>query len=214
MQSLDTDIQALGGNGGFGGGNYANNPLLWILTLGFLSRNNGIFGGGGDASVGVAENSAKLDCLAQGHAALQNSINQTTLAQSFERVSGQMSELAGISRDQTTLLSGINRDTQDTIFRETSAIQRSLAECCCRLEKGQSEIQTAIALQTNTLVMNENANTQKILDRMCNDTIEALRTQNQNLQRELGIAETVKQITQACGCCGDRGGPGNSIARV
>ncbi|QZI86719.1 hypothetical protein SIPHO019v1_50002, partial [Vibrio phage 82E32.1] len=67
MQTLNTDVDSIGG--GFGGmGGFGNNPLLWLITLGFLKGDSGLFGGNGNAGAGVlaGETQAKLDCLAQG----------------------------------------------------------------------------------------------------------------------------------------------------
>jgi hypothetical protein len=191
MQEIHTDLQKLGGSGmGFGGGDFSNSPLLWLITLGFLGRNGGLFGGNdaqGTAAVanttGIAENSAKIDCLAQGQSHLQNSISANADMARFDSLSAQL-----------RAISETERDIQESQFRTTQAIEAQLAECCCRLEKGQQEIQTAIALQTNTLTMNANDNTQKILDNLCSSRIDDLRAQNDNLQRQLSVSETVKQV--------------------
>ena len=203
MQEIHTDLQSAGG-GGWGGMGFGNNPLLWLITLGFLGGRNGFFGnneGAGTAAVanttGIAENSAKIDCLQQGQGFLQNSLNQNDLNNRFQGL-----------RDEVVNLEGITRDINDTMFRESAAVQRAISDCCCRLEKGQANIETAIALQTNTLTTNANNNTQRIIDQITNGRIEDLKSANDALQRQLGIAETVKQITQACGCCGPVTRPG------
>lgn len=193
MQSLDTDVQSLGGNGGYGfGGNSMNNPLLWLITLGFLGGNRGgFFGGNNGESAAVASNAAKLDCLQQGQTALGQALMGQSEDFRFQNMTTNINNL-----------SEITRDTQDTIFRETSALQRQLSDCCCRLEVGQKDIQTAIVLQTNELAMNQNSNTQKILDALCNNQIEALRTDNQNLRSNLNKAEII------AACAGRNGPPG------
>lgn len=199
MQEIHTDLQSLGGSGGgfgFGGG---YNPLLWLITLGFLRGGGGGFFGGGEAggtaavanTTGIAENSAKIDCLQQGQSFITNQLNEQASGARFNSIS-----------DQIRNVQETERDIQESMFRTTSAIQQALADCCCRLEKGQASIETALALQTNTLTTNANNNTQRIIDQITTDRVEALKSQNDSLQRQLGIAETVKQITQACGCCG------------
>jgi len=184
---IDQDVQSLGGGGGLGFGGGGSNPLLWLITLAFLGNRNGVLGGGGDvasgaAVVGVAENSAKLDCLQQGHASLMGQIAQTQTSNEFNNISRQISELASV-----------DRDIQDSIFRETSALSRALADCCCELQKGQSDIQTAVALQTNTLVSNADQNTQRILDNLCESRIQALQTANATLRSELSESRIIAE---------------------
>jgi len=101
------------------------------------------------------------------------------------------------------------------------SLASKLAECCCAIQLGQKDIinttqagfaatDAAICNQTNVLVAQGVANTQRILDRV-ND-IESL-NQAQKLneaERELQTARTVDQISQRCGCCNtSNGGGGN-----
>ena len=216
MQALDIDSQSLGGNGGFGlGGNSMNNPLLWLITLGFLSKDGGALGGGNGgtaAATGIASNSAKIDCLAQGQSFLNTQLIENGQDTRFQNLNDNINNLAGIERD-----------TQDTIFRQTTllmqqnaaenaAMQRQLAECCCDLKTGQQATQTAIAMQTNALVTNQNANTQAILDKITQGEIRGLETALADKTSQLNISETVKQISDNCGCCnGSQSGGGTNI---
>jgi hypothetical protein len=95
---------------------------------------------------------------------------------------------------------------------ENAAMQRQLAECCCDLKTGQQATQTAIAMQTNALVANQNANTQAILDKITQGEIRGLETALAEKTSQLNIAETVKEISQNCGCCnGTQNGGGTNI---
>lgn len=225
MQSLDTDIQSLGGGGmgGFGGGGY--NPLLWLITLGFLGGRNGLLGGGNEAGAGViaGENSAKLDCLAQGQNSLQSQIIEQGQDVRFQNLNLAFTDGFRNLNDNLNNLAGIQRDTSDTIFRQTTllsqqnaaenaAMQRQLADCCCDLKAGQQATQTAIAMQTNELNTVATANTQRIIDAINDQTVESLKSQLAERTSQLNIAETVKQVSENCGCCnGSQNGGGNSI---
>lgn len=186
--NLQSEMQSLGG-GGYGfGGDTMNNPLMWLITLGFLGRNGGILGGGDQVSnVASVANSAKIDCLQQGQTALADRIAAQSEEFRFQNMTANINNLADIERA-----------TQDTIFRETAAVQRLLAECCCETKMGIESVKTSIALQTNILTMNANENTQKILDKLCNNTIEALRTDNENLRSNLNKAEIIAAVAAQC----------------
>ena len=123
--------------------------------------------------------------------------------------------------DNINNLAGIQRDTSDTIFRQTTllasqaaqdstAMQRLLAECCCDLKAGQQATQTAIAMQTNELNTVATANTQKLLDAINDNRVAALEAALAERTSQLNIAETVKQISENCGCCNGSQGGGNT----
>ena len=220
MQSLDTDIQSLGGSGmgGFGGGSM-NNPLLWLITLGFLSNRGGLLGGGNEGGAGViaGENSAKLDCLAQQHSALSSQIESNSIDNRFAGLSSQLTDLSGISRDQAASNAIAARDIQDTFLRETAAQARAddarnfalsskLDECCCDLKAGQQAIKTDIAMQTTLLLTAIKDGNREILDAQCQTQIRDLETEAATLRQRLQTAE----IAAACSRGVVSSGPGNS----
>ena len=195
MQHIDTAMQS--GGGGFGAGGH--DPLMWLTTLAFLGDGfggnrgrgrgdfDGGFGGGGHGVAHhnlhdvhhferLAEQSGKIDCLQTG----QESIRADLRAENLDR---GISELAGISRD-------IN----DSVFRESSAASRQLAECCCDLLAGQESIKTSVAIQTRDLTSNNDQNTQRLLDKLCENEVQGLLTSNASLRAELSEA----RIIQAC----------------
>ncbi|AUR98999.1 coil containing protein [Vibrio phage 1.259.O._10N.286.48.F4] len=162
MQTLNTDIDSIGGGlGGVGGG---NNQLLWLLLL----LKDGSLGGSNGAD------SAKLDCLSQGQSQLRDQIADNAISRQFESLGAAMAELAGISRDSTAAVTGQIND-----------LSRQNAECCCELKAGQQAIQTSIAMQTNELNVVANANTQRIMDKLCDQANAVLQQDNDRLRQQL-----------------------------
>ena len=82
---------------------------------------------------------------------------------------------------------------------EFAAQQRQLAECCCELREGQQGIKTAIAMQTNDINSVATANTQRILDQLCETRIQTLTQSNENLRSELNKAEILAAVSKECG---------------
>ncbi len=194
------DVSSLGGGGyggGFGGG---LGFLPWLLL--FANKDGGIFGGGNNqAAAGyvAGENTSKLDCLSQGQNQLADQIRQQTDNFRFDGLNGQISELAGIARDG-----------QAAAAAEANALSRQLSECCCDLKTGQQATQTAIAMQTNELVTNATANTQRLVDLITQNTIENKNDRIAELERQSQTAALAAIIRDTCAPKHCHGG-GNSI---
>ncbi|CAL9955795.1 hypothetical protein VPHD472_0011 [Vibrio phage D472] len=156
MQTLNTDVDSIGG--GFGMGGFGNNPLLWLITLGFLKGDGGVFGGNNNGQAGVlaGEAQAKLDCLAQGQDVLRAQAADNNISAQFNALSN---EIRGVSETA--------RDSRDLTTTQLTALAQSLASCCCDLKTGQQSIKTDVAMQTAQLLQAGTANTQTILDKLC-----------------------------------------------
>lgn len=204
-QNLTYDIDSAGGGmgglGGFGGG--GSLPLWLLLFLGIGKDNGGLFGGGGNQATGfvAGENTSKLDCLAQGQNNLADQLRQQTDNFRFDGLNNQISELAGIARDG-----------QAAAAQNANDLARQLAECCCDLKTGQQATQTAIAMQTNDLITNATANTQRLVDLITANTIENKNDRISELERQSQTATLSAIIRDTCGDkhCGNNGG-GNTI---
>jgi len=166
MQTLSTDIDSIGG--GFGGAGFGNNPLLWLITLGFLK--DGSIGGGNQESA----NSAKLDCLAQQHQSLSQQIAGNNQASQFQALA------QGIDAVGTA-----SRDSRDAISAQLNQMAAASAECCCENRVGIQGINTAIALQTAALTAEGKNNTQEILSKLCDNQAAIKDAEIRNLQQEL-----------------------------
>ena len=196
MQSLTTDIDSIGGGmGGLGGFGGMNNPLLWLITLGFLRGNGGLFGGGDQqsgAGVLAGETQAKLDCLAQQHQTLSDQISNGDNVARFQALSSQVSNLEGIGRDGTA-----------AITNQINDLRAQAAECCCDTKVAIQGVSTSIAQQTATLAAEGLANTQRILDRLCLGDLELKNAEIRRLQDQL------QTQTIIAGCHGAHAGGGN-----
>lgn len=190
-QSLNYDLDAIGGGGGFGGFGGANNPLYWLIILGFLKGDNGLFGGNGNqagAGFVAGETQSKLDCLAQQHTTLMQQIAKNDTDQNFVTLGTAIDSLAGIQRDATAAITAQNND-----------LSRQLADCCCDLKTGQQAIQTAIAMQTNELSVQATANTQRLADLINANTVEAKNDRIRELEQNAQTATIAAVVRDTCG---------------
>lgn len=193
MQTLNTDVDSIGG--GFGGNGFGNNPLLWLITLGFLKGNGGLFGNdNGQAGVLAGETQAKLDCLSQGQDVLRAQAADNNISAQFNNLSG---ELRGIAESA--------RDSRDLTTSQLTALAQSLASCCCDLKTGQQAIKTDVAMQTAQLLQAGTSNTQVILDKLCENQSAIKDAEIRRLQ------DALQTQTIIANCNGENHNSGNNI---
>ena len=201
------------GMGDEGSGYQWNNPLFWLIILGFLKGegDGGLFGGGssdaagGLAAVEAAKNAgatqAKLDCLAQG---------QQDAA--FAAHNAQMVALTHAAEMANN--AGFNR------------LAAAMAECCCDLRSGQKDILcgqkdivNAMCNQTQILTAQNNANTQRIVDTVNAHANQENRDKLASCERDLSNCQQTNSFNQqtalimkeiadlkACACGDNNGG--------
>lgn len=160
-QSLNYDIDSMGGYGGMGG--FGNNPLMWLITLGFL-RDGGGLGGNNNNQAGVFAGStdAKLDCLTQQHSSLANQLQQNEVLAGLRGNSDQIRDLAA-----------------------------QAAECCCETKIAIQEVNTNMANQTAILTASGLANTQAVLDRLNVSDLQAKDAEIRKLEQSVQTATIV-----------------------
>ena len=126
----------------------------------------------------------------------------------------QMADMQQNFNNQIATLQGFNGVTQG--FNQLGS---QMASCCCDIREGISGVNYNNAIQTNQLqaqiasencadraaisegirdlLTNQTANTQRILDQLCNDKIDAKNEKIADLQRELQMADLrASQIAQ------------------
>ena len=168
--------------GGFGGFNGGDNIYPWmnqadITTSGFQnaatnqaisSLQNSVTSGFGDVAT----------ALCGGFAGVNASVNNAQNGITQQMYGNQIADLERSFNAQTANTAGLN------------AIQTQMSSCCCQTQNMvQSEgAQTRLAIQ---------AQTQAILDKMCQQEIDALKAQNLALQNQLNMANLqASQVSQ------------------
>ena len=180
-----------GNQNGFGfGGDWA-----WILLLLVLFGNNGWgggFGGGMDGLYPWMNNSQNInDGFRDQMLGTQINGIQNSITSGFGDV--QNSLCAGFAGITNTM----NQNTMADMER-SFAVQSSLQNCCCENRAATADLKFTVATEAcadraaiadalRTVVAENNAGVQRILDRMCQQEIDALKTQNISLQNQVNL---------------------------
>ena len=96
--------------------------------------------------------------------------------------------------DQQSVMAGIG-----AINTQNAATQMALQNCCCENRQAISDLKYTVATENcadrvavsdalRDVIANQTANTQAILDKLCQQEIDALKTQNANLQTQINLA--------------------------
>jgi hypothetical protein len=174
-----------GDNSGFG-----NGMAWWIIILFlFAGWGNGFNGNRGGSNVG-------------GDALYPWMENQQNLFTGFGNLSNQM--CAGFANAETAATARQMADMQQMFGMQTAmmqgfnAQQAQLAQCCCDNRLATANLQAALAAEAcadraavsdgvRDLLVNQNANTQRILDKMCDQELYAERRENENLRQKINM---------------------------
>lgn len=165
-----------GGYGGSGFGSGFGGDWAWILLLLVL------FGGWGNGGMGGYGMDGFYPWMNQ-----SNQINGGFRDQMInDNITGIRSDLGDIS---TQLCNGFNQVGMN-ILQSVNGIQSQLSTCCCENRLATVQTQNVIATESAATRANATANTQAILDKLCqleldakNDTIAQLRSQINELSR-------------------------------
>ena len=179
-------------NGGFdmGGG-------WWIILLFLFMGFGGGFGGfGNNNAAGFA------------NADLQRGFDQNSI-------------MGGINGIQATLnssqMADLNRsfDVQTSVMQGFNGIQAQLAQCCCDNRAATADLKYTVATEAcadrsaisdalQRVIAENTASTQKILDRMCQQEIDALKARNIELQNQVNLqALAASQTAQTAALVAD-----------
>lgn len=198
-----------GGNGGFGNG--FGGDGWWILLLFILMGNNGWGNGyGGNAGTTYVANDVQRGF---DQAAVTTGINglSTGLCNGFANV--QQSLCNGFAGVNGAISNGFaqaeiaNNARQMADMNQNFALQSQLAQCCCDNRLATAQLQNVVQTEAcadrsavsdalRDVIASNTANTQAILDKMCQQEIDALKTQNQNLQTQINLANLAASQNQ------------------
>jgi hypothetical protein len=202
------------GNSGFG----TDGGWIWIILIlalfgGFNGNGNG-FGNGFNNDYAWLSNGQKE--------IMQNTndgFNTLHLSNQVEGVRdgvfGLSNQICNSTADVTSAInngfygaeiSANNRAVNQ--MQDTWALSRQLSDCCCENRLGIANLNSTILAENcadraaladglKDVLINQTANTQRILDQLCNDKIDAKNEKIADLQRELQMADLkASQIAQ------------------
>lgn len=181
-----SDIAAATGNNnnGFGfNGDGAWIFFLFILMLAGGWNNNG-FGGNGQPAV-IADVQRGFD-----QSALMGSLNGLTAAANTGFSNAEVSRC----NSQANILQTLNNN-QANLSTQLNTIAMNQQNCCCQNRAGLADLKYTVATEAcadrtavtdalRDVIASNTANTQAILDKLCQQQIESLKAQNQQLQMQ------------------------------
>lgn len=193
-----SDIAAVtGGRDGFGG----ENGAWWLIILflfafaGGWGNYRGGFGGDNGGNGGYGNPYVVSD--------VQRGFDQSAVMSSLNGISSALSTgfaNAEVSRcnAQSNVLQTLNANQAATLA-SMNGLASQFANCCCENRLGLANLGADIAREAcadraavsdgiRDIIANQNAGIQTIIDKLCQQEIDALKTQNANLQTQINLA--------------------------
>ena len=181
-----------GFGGGFGGGSYGAYDFPWLLN-GQAGINANTNNGFRDAMIndnitsvrdGISSLSTQLcglggdiqNSLCNGFAGVTAAVNGAQNAVAQQLYTNQIADLERSFNAQTASTQGMN------------AIQAQLAQCCCDNRAATADVKYTIANEACATRQNSTANTQAILDKLCQLELDNYKRENDNLRSQLNMA--------------------------
>ena len=205
-----------GGNGGFGNG--FGGDWGWIILLLLIAGNGGWgFGGGFGGMGGFAADGAMLypwmnqaEITSDGFRDQMLNNNVTSIRDGINAVQTQLCN--GFAGVNATVSNGFANAEQGANARAMAnmqqlfGLQSQFADCCCEQRLANCQTQNIIqnegnatrfadANNTRDLLTNQTANTQAILDKLCQLELDSKNTKIADLERQLTMANLAASQT-------------------
>ena len=209
----------MGGNGGFGNG--YGSDWLWVIVLlalfgGWGNNNNGGFFGGNNFDDGYA-------WLSNGQKEImQNTNNGFDTLHLSNQLEGTRTSIDGLSKQVCDGFYGVeisanNRQMADmqqnyqntiTNLQSFNSIQKSLDNCCCENRLATQDLKATVISENcadrevlreigQNILVNQTANTQKIIDEIYRDRLDEKQDKIEELNRQLLMKDlAASQIAQ------------------
>ncbi len=208
-----------GGNGGFGG---YGSDIIWVILLlalfgwGNNGNGNGGFFGGNSFDDGYAWlSNGQKDIMNQ----TSDGFNSLHLSNQIEGVRDGIyslsNQLCNCCADMNQTVSNgfynaeiSNNNRQMANMNQLFDLSRQFADCCCENRLGIANLTSTVISENcadrealsngiRDIVSNQTANTQRILDQLCADKIDAKNDKIRDLERQLTMADLrASQIAQ------------------
>lgn len=171
-----TPVIMSGGDGcGFGG----NSSWVWAFLIFALLG----FGGGGMwGNRGMMPNVATSGDIQRG-------FDTNEITRKLDGINYGLCD--GFYAQNTNMLNGFSNVNQN-INNEGRAIQTQLAQCCCDTQRAIDSVNYNNAMNTASINANTTAQTQKILDAICQNKIESLQSKVSHLELQNALCGVVR----------------------
>ena len=196
----------MGGNSGFGGW---GGDGWWVILFLFAIMGNGFggFGGGygnaydfpwllnGQASINTNTNNGFQNALLNDNiTSVRDGISDisTQLCGGFAGVTAAVNGAQNAVAQQlyTNQIADMERsfNAQTASTQGMNAIQAQLANCCCENRAATADVKYTIATEACANRQTSTANTQAILDKLCQLELDGYKRENDNLRSQLNMA--------------------------
>ena len=201
----------IGGLGGFGGGDWGSLIVLFLICACFGGFGNGFGGFGGGGADGafpwlLAANQNTGNAVTAGfdNASINSQLSgiQSAITSGFSSA-----EVAGCNRAMDAMqtaynnqIAGMNQSfaNQQALDARLSSMEMAQQNCCCENRAGLADLKYTVATEAcadrnaisqalSQVIASNTANTQRILDQMFQDKLDAKNEQIQNLQTQVNM---------------------------
>ena len=190
-----SDIAAATGNNNNGGFGF-NGDGAWILLLFILFIAGGWGNGNGFGNNGGTGTNYVISDVQRGfdQSAVINSLTGISTAVSNGFANAEISRC----NSQANILQTLNNN-QGNLSNQLNTIAMNQQNCCCENRAGLADLKYTVATEAcadrsavsdalKDVIASNTANTQAILDKLCQQEIDALKAQNQQLQMQSYLA--------------------------
>lgn len=179
-------------NDGYSGGNSVQRGFDQAAIMGGI---NGVQSGINGLSTQLCNCCADVQqSLCNGFAGVNSTVNSGFANAEIAANGRQMANMNQIFSAQTAMMQGFNN------------IQSQFADCCCENRLASADLKYTIATENcadraaisdgiRDILTNQTANTQRILDQLCNDKIDAKNEKIADLERQLTMANLAASQT-------------------
>lgn len=195
------DVAAVMGNNGVGNSFFGGDGAWWIIILFLFAfaggwNGNGGFGGNGGGVMPYLMNNGTNGDIQRGfdQQAIMGGLNGLTASVSNGFANAEISRCNA----QTNML-GVLANNQAATMQGMNTLASSLQQCCCDNRAGLADLKYTVATENcadrtalsdglKDVIANQNAGIQAILDKMCQQELDALKAQNAQLNTQLQMA--------------------------
>lgn len=189
------------------GNGWGNDGGWWLILLFLFAFNGwGGYGGYGNGGTGAEvqrgfDQSATMSALGTLQSTVSNGFATAEVANCGRAADAMQTAY-------TNQIAELQRsfDAQTAMTAQMSDLSMGLQNCCCENRASIADLKYTVATEacadrsavTNgvrDIIDNQTRNTQAILDKMCQQEIDALKTQNANLQTQLNMANLAASQT-------------------